>query len=105
MYVLMKVACLEERMRFRDFFDFNKGPETIVRLALYPLFILIVGCLVIGLVSQMSNEDILLGTLFLILMSPLAYFIRESRKRRTRRRMSRRGAERTPLMPPNEERQ
>jgi hypothetical protein len=36
------------------------------------------------------------------LLSPLAFLIREKRKGRSRRDGARRGAERTPLLPPNE---
>lgn len=90
-------------MRFRDFFDIKKGPETIIRLALYPLFILIVGCLVMGLVSRMNNTELLLGMVFLVLLSPLAYVLREQRRGHRQLPRARRGAERTPLMPHEED--
>lgn len=90
-------------MRFSDLLNPKTAPETLVRLALYPLFILIIGSLVMGATSQLSNTDVLLALFFFILMSPLAYLIREQRERHRQHRRPRRGVERTPLVPPEED--
>ena len=90
-------------MRFSDFIDPEKGPAALLRLALYPL-IFIVACEALAMIaSQLRAVDLLLMFLGLALVSPLAYLIREARQSRPHRQVSRRGAERTPLLPPNEE--
>ena len=90
-------------MRFSDFLDPKSGPEALVRLALYPLLILVIGSLVISVVSQLRAADLVLALLFLLLVSPLAYLIREARRDRRQESRTRRGTERTPLVPHNEE--
>jgi len=90
-------------MRFSDFIDPERGPAALVRLALYPLFLVaaLETCRVIS--SQLRAIDILLLFLFFTCVSPLAYLIREARRSRSQRHVNRRGAERTPLLPPDEE--
>jgi hypothetical protein len=90
-------------MRFSDFLDPKRGPEALMRLALYPLLILVTGSLVIGIAGQLGAADLLLGLLLLVLASPLAYVIREARQDRREEPRTRRGAERTPLLPQDEE--
>ncbi len=90
-------------MRFSDFLDPKTGPEAIVRLAIIPFLIVIAGCTVMGFLSQMSNADILLGMLFLLLLSPLAYALRKHRRGHREESKLRRGAERTPSLPHDEE--
>lgn len=90
-------------MRFSDLFNPERGPEAVVRLAFYPLAVLIAGVGVLALLDQLGLAGSLLALFSLILVSPLAYFVREARQGRPRRQVSRRGAERTPLLPPNEE--
>jgi membrane protein implicated in regulation of membrane protease activity len=83
-------------MRLSGFTDPERGPAALLRLAFYAL-VLAVACEVVGaIVSQLMGVDLLLAFFALALVSPLAYFIRESRQRRRQRHMSRRGAERTP---------
>lgn len=90
-------------MKFSDLFNPKTGPEALVRLALYPLLILIIGSLAGTIVGQLNGADSLLLMLIFILMSPVAYVLRERRQGRRREPRTRRGAERTPLVPPEEE--
>ena len=90
-------------MRFSDFLNPERGPSALLRLALYPLVLLVVCQLVATILSQLRAVDLLMIFLGLVLVSPLAYLIREARRGRPRRQPSRRGAERTPLLPPDEE--
>ena len=91
------------RVRLNDLFDPERGPATLVKLALYQ-FIFVVACrMVVELMSRLSSVDVLLGFLFLILLSPLAYLIRKARGHGLQRGGGRRGAERTPALPPNED--
>jgi hypothetical protein len=88
-------------MRFNDLLNPKTGPEALVRLALYPLFFLVIGSLAITIMSQLKATDLLLALLFLIMLCPLAYVIREHRQAQRQTPRTRRGAERTPLPPPN----
>ena len=90
-------------MRFGDFFDLNKGPEAIIRLALFPLVFAVAGEFVIDLLNWLTAADYLLLLVLLGLASPVAYLIRESRRGPSHRQTTRRGAERAPLLPPDEE--
>jgi hypothetical protein len=89
-------------MRFSDLFNPERGPEALVRLAFCSLVVLVAGVGVLALLNQLGLAGFLLALLFLTLVSPLAYLIREARQGRPRRQGTRRGAERTPLLPPNE---
>jgi len=89
-------------MRFNDLLNPKTGPEAIVRFALYPLLILVIGSLTITILNQLKATDMLLAMLFLMLMSPIAYVIRERRQAQRQTPRTRRGAERTPLLPPND---
>jgi len=86
-----------------DLLDPERGPATLVKLALYPLIFVVACRIVIELLSRLSAIDVLLVLFFLILISPLAYLVREARGHRPQREGGRRGAERTPSLPPNEE--
>ena len=90
-------------MRLNDLLDPERGPATLVKLALYPLIFVVACEVVIDLVSRLSAIDTFLVFLFLIMLSPLAYVAREARKHRPQRGGGRRGTERTPSLPPNEE--
>ena len=89
-------------MRFSDLINPERGPSALLRLALYPLVLLVVCQLVATILSQLRAVDLLLLFLGLVFVSPFAYLIRESRRGRSRQG-SRRGTERTPLLPPNQE--
>ena len=90
-------------MRLSDLLNPERGPAALLRLALYPLVLLVACHGVAALLSQLRGADLLLIFLGLALASPLAYLIREARRGRPQRQGSRRGAERTPLLPPNQE--
>ena len=90
-------------MRFSDFTDPERGTAALLRLALYPLVLLAICQLVATILSQLRAVDLLLMFLGLVFVSPFAYLLREARRGRPQRQASRRGAERTPLLPPNEE--
>ena len=90
-------------MRFGDLIDPERGPAALLRLALYPLVLLVICHLVATILSQLRAVDLLLIFLGLVFVSPFAYLIRESRRGRPQRQGSRRGTERTPLLPPNQE--
>ena len=90
-------------MRLSDLINSERGPAALLRLTLYPLVLLVVCQLVATILSQLRAVDLLLLFLGLVFVSPLAYLIRESRRGRPQRQASRRGAERTPLLPPNQE--
>ncbi len=90
-------------MRLNDLLDPERGPATLVKLAIYPLIFVVACEVVIGLVSRLSVIDTFLVFLFLIMLSPLAYLIRQTRGHGPQRGGGRRGGERTPLLPPNEE--
>ena len=90
-------------MRFSDLIDPERGPAALLRLALYPLVLLVICQIVAAIFSQLRAIDLLLIFLGLLIASPEAYLIRESRRGRPQHQGSRRGAERTPLLPPNEE--
>ena len=89
-------------MRFSDLINPERGPASLLRLALYPLVLLVVCQLVATILSRLRAVDLLLLFLGLVLVSPVAYLVRESRGR-PQRQGSRRGTERTPLLPPNQE--
>lgn len=90
-------------MRLNDLFDPERGPSILVQFALYPLMFVVICQVVIVPLCRLPTIDIFVVFIFLILMSPLAYLIRKARGHRTERGGGRRGgAERTPLLPPNE---
>ena len=90
-------------MRFSDLINPERGPAALLRLALYPLILLAICQLVATILSRLRAVDLLLIFVGLFCVSPLAYLIREARRGRPQRQGSRRGAERTPLLPPNQE--
>ena len=90
-------------MRFSDFTDPERGTAALLRLALYPLVLLAICQLVATILSQLRAVDLLLIFVGLFCVSPLAYLVREYRRGRPQRQASRRGVERTPLLPPNQE--
>ena len=79
------------------------NPENLVRFAVYPLVVLIVGGTCVALLRQLGTLDLLLMFLLFLLASPLAYLIRNARRGQTQHHGARRGAERTPVLPQNHE--
>jgi len=88
-------------MRLNDLIDPERGPEALVKLAAYPLIVLVVCSSVLMLVAQLPAMAVLGALFLLVTASPLAYKIREARRHRPERGGRRGGAERTPLLPPN----
>jgi hypothetical protein len=91
-------------VRLNDLFDPEKGPAALLRFALYPLLLIVICQVLTVLLSRLSIADMFLAFVFLLLLSPLAYFIRKAREHGHERGGGRRGgAERTPILPTNEE--
>ena len=91
-------------MRLNEFIDPERGPQALVKMAIYPLIFLVVCSFILMLVAQLPASAVLGALCLLLLASPLAYLIREARGRGGQQRVTRRGgAERTPLLPPNED--
>ena len=79
------------------------NPENLLRFAVYPLVVLIVGGACVALLGQLGTLDLLLMFLFFLLASPLAYLIRNARHGQGQHQGARRGAERTHVLPQNHE--
>ena len=90
-------------MRLNDLFDLENGPAAVLKLALYPLILIVVCQALTVLLCRLSIAHMLMTFAFLHLVSPLAYFIRKARGHGGERGGGRRGAERTPVLPTNEE--
>ena len=92
-------------MRLRDLFDPERVTSFLMRLAVclivFSIFLQLAVCLV-GRIPPATKFGILC---VFFLLSPLAYFIRQWRRGGNQRPEGRRGAERTPLLPQNEEMQ
>ena len=95
------ILILEEYVRLNDLFDPRRGAETLVKLALWSLFLIVAWQTLAGLLSQLSGAQLLLAVLAFVAMSPIAYLIRKARGHKAERGGGRRGAERTPLLPQN----
>ena len=89
-------------MHLNDLFGLERGPENLMKLALYALLVVVVFGSVVDLLSRLSFAQTLVAFLAVILVSPVAYLLRASRHPAPRGSGGRRGAERTPLLPPNE---
>ena len=85
-----------------QFGDFEKGIDSLIKLAICPLLLLIVFSVITQAVSQLSFIKLFGLLAVLVLTSPIAYFILQSERPRSEHR-PRRGAERTPILPPTEE--
>ena len=90
-------------MRFRDLLDPERALSILMKLALCLIVLSILLqflCCALRQISPLAELEILC---IFLLVSPLAYFIREWRKGGRPPRTARRGAERTPLLPQHEE--
>jgi hypothetical protein len=92
-------------VRLNDLFDLENGAAAILKLALYPLALIVVCQALTVLLCKISFTGMFVSFAFLLLLSPLAYFIRGARGHGRERGAGRRGAERTPVLPTNEERE
>jgi Ca2+/Na+ antiporter len=78
----------------------KQGGEILERLALFLVGALLGLCLLRQFVASIGPLSFLLMG---VVMSILAYFIREARRDRPQRQVNHRGAERTPILPHHEE--
>jgi len=90
-------------MRLSDFLNLESGPRALIRLALYPLVLLVACQAIAALLSRLRGVDFLLVLLGLALLSPVAYAIRERRRPRRERGRHGRSSERAPVLPHIEE--
>jgi hypothetical protein len=79
------------------------NPDNLVRFAVYPLVVLLAGGAFIELLSRLGTLGLFLVLLLFLAASPLAYLIRNARGSRAQHHGARRGAERTPVLPHNQE--
>jgi len=94
---------LEAYVRLNDLFDLENGSAALLKLALYPLVLIVICQALFALLCRLSIAGMLVAFASLLLISPLAYFIREARGHGRERGGGRRGTERTPVLPTNEE--
>ena len=83
-----------------SFEDFDRAINSLIKLSLYPLIILVVGSAIITLLDQMPPAAALGLLVLLVCLSPVAYAIR-ARRTGGRQPARRGGAERAPLFPAN----
>jgi hypothetical protein len=86
-----------------SFGDLDKTISSLIRLAFYPLILGVVYSLVVTILNHLPPGAVLGLFCLLLLLSPIAYVIREKLAGRPRRQGAPRGAERTPLIPPVQE--
>jgi len=89
-------------MNLRDLLYPDRAVAFAFKLCCVILCLLALPEFLAALLPQLSGTQLLGFILLCLLASPTAYVIRERRHRRPVR-VARRGAERTPLPPPNEE--
>lgn len=92
-------------MRLRDLLDPERVLAISMKLAVCLILFSVVLQLAVCIVRQVAPVAGLVLLCVLVLSSPLAYLIRQKRLGRTRESGARRGAERTPLLPHDEEAQ
>jgi hypothetical protein len=90
-------------MRFRDLFDPERALAILMKLAVSLVVLSVALQLIVCMVRQIPPETGVVMAVVFLLLSPLAYFIREKRRGVPQRSGAPRGAERTPLLPQDEE--
>jgi hypothetical protein len=90
-------------MNLQDFLYPERAVAFAFKLFCFILCLLALPSLLAKLLPQMSGSQLLGLAMLWLLASPIAYLIRERRHRRPAHGAARRGAERTPLPPPNED--
>jgi hypothetical protein len=90
-------------MRLRDVLDPEWALSALMKLAVCLIFLSCVLQFVACVMQQFSPAAEFAMLCVFFLLSPLAYLIRRIRQGRPQRPGARRGAERTPLLPQNEE--
>ena len=74
----------------------------LTKLGFAALALVVAGDLISEICKHLTFGGLMFSVIGLVLMSPIAYFILQSERPRSEQR-PRRGAERTPLLPPNNE--
>ncbi len=90
-------------MNLRDFFHPERAVAFAFKLFCAIVCLLALPSLLTALLSQLSGTQLFGLALLGLVASPIAYVIRERQRRRPAHRAARRGAERTPMPPPNED--
>jgi ABC-type Co2+ transport system permease subunit len=72
------------------------------KLGFVALAFVVINDLILELCKHLTFTGLVVGMIGLLFMSPIAYFVLQSGRPPSEHR-PRRGAERTPLLPPNEE--
>jgi hypothetical protein len=94
---------MEGQMHLRDLLDPERVASFLMKLALCLIMLPILLQFVVCLFRQISPAAAFGMFCIFLLLCPLAYFIRRWRQGGGRRPEGRRGAERTPMLPQNEE--
>ena len=90
-------------MRLRDLLDPERVLALMTKLAVSLILVAAAIQFFVCMLRQIAPAAELVMLCIFLLLSPLTYFIRQKRQGLPRRSGSRRGAERTPLLPQNEE--
>ncbi len=90
-------------MRLRDLLDPERALSILMKLAIFLILLSVFLQCVACLLQQVSPSAEFAVLCVFFLLSPLAYLIRRIRQGRPQQSGARRGAERTPLLPQNEE--
>ena len=90
-------------MNVRDLLNPERAAAFAFKLFCVILCLLMLPALFTALLSHLSATQLFGLILLGLVASPIAYMIRESRHRRPAHGAARRGAERTPIPPPNED--
>ncbi len=90
-------------MNLHDLFSPERAGAFAFKLFCIILCLLALPSLLATLLPQLTGTQLFGLVLLCLLVSPIAYVIRERQHRRPVHRAARRGAERTPLQPQNED--
>ena len=90
-------------MPLRDLLDPERALSALVKLAVSLVLLFVLFQFLVCLLQQVSPAGVFAILCVFSLLSPFAYLIRRIRQGRSQRPGSRRGAERTPLLPSDEE--
>ena len=90
-------------MRLRDLLDPERALALLMKLAASLILVAVGLQLFVCMLRQIPPAAEFVLLCVFLLLSPLAYFIRQKRQGLPQRSGARRGAERTPLLPQNEE--
>ena len=94
---------METFMRLRNLFDPERAMAGLMKLAIFLILVAVGLQLFVCMLRQIAPAAGFMMLCVFLLLSPLAYFICRKRQGLPQRSGARRGAERTPLLPQNEE--